>query len=177
MSQDKADRGQTYTVRRKDTGQSLFRLKPLHEAVALAESYGRFGREAEVIPEAVTIRYADDAEPIDVGDTGAGKFDANGLRIGDDPSKWREQARKAVRLESLARKRLIVEFDSNATTEDDLASSGHIYRVMSTAEYGVDAITLDDRKPESLEAQLAEELRRVSRGYRRLAKLVEAAAR
>jgi hypothetical protein len=63
-------RRQTYTVRNVGTGKTLQSLLSAGEARGFARGYNHFSDgpsdRAILIPEAVTIRYADDAEPIEV---------------------------------------------------------------------------------------------------------------
>jgi hypothetical protein len=55
----------------------------------------------------------------------------------------------------------------------DEAAKGHLYMGFDDAEDTEAGITLDDRRPEPLDVQLAAELRRVEKWYRKLAKKVE----
>ena len=53
------------------------------------------------------------------------------------------------------------------------AVSGHLYDATRNTPDGVELMTLDDRRPEPMEVQLAAELRRVAAKYTALAERIE----
>jgi hypothetical protein len=167
----------TFSIRKRATGEIVARLQSKSKAIGFARGYNAAnqGDEVELVPEAVTVRYADDAEPIKVKPQRRRDSDKYDRAYRRAFRKWPQQFKNAERLSKLVPGRLIVDFCPDMPGDDGV--SGHTYIGGLDPEFGVDVefLMLDDRKPESLESQFAAGLRQAARAYLSLARQVERA--
>ena len=151
----------TFSIRKRATGEIVARLQSKSKAIGFARGYNAAnqGDEVELVPEAVTVRYADDAEPIKVKPQRRCDSDKYDRAYRRTFRKWPQQFKNAERLSKLLSRRLIVDFAYKMP--DDNGIVGHTYLGGLDPEYAADVefLTLDDRKSESLELQLVAELR------------------
>ena len=96
-----------------------------------------------------------------------------GISLFHDPADSPEQVAEAKRLMEKVGNDLTLQFSPEESFKSDPGAIGHLYSGWVRSDDEVDSITLDDRRSESLEVQLAAELRRIARYYLDLAERVE----
>ena len=86
---------------------------------------------------------------------------------------YASQAATAKRLTALTKSDIQVYSEFGDSFGNDEASAGHLYSGHLSSDSEADTVHLDDRRPEPLERQLANELRRIARHYQDLADQVD----